>query len=125
MLTALPSTEELEIVIKSFKKGKAPGSHGFPVEFYQVSWPIIKWDILKANHRFFQPGYLSMQINHTLLTTSLPTCVNGYRPVSLFNVFYKIISKLLATKLKLVISKCIEGNQSAFLPGSRIGDSLF
>ena len=40
--------EELEMVVFSMKKGKAPGPHGFSIEFFQEFWEIIKFDLLEV-----------------------------------------------------------------------------
>jgi hypothetical protein len=38
--------EELEGIVFQIKRGKAPGPDGFPIEFFQEFWEIIKWDLL-------------------------------------------------------------------------------
>ena len=37
---------ELEKIVFNMKKGKAPGPDGFPIEFFQVFWEVIKYDLL-------------------------------------------------------------------------------
>ena len=40
--------EELEKVVFGMKKGKAPGPDGFPIEFFQEFWEIVKFDLLEV-----------------------------------------------------------------------------
>lgn len=50
--------------------------------------------------------------------------MEDYRPIALFNLFYKIITNLLSIRLKPVLSSIISENQSAFIPGRAISDNV-
>jgi hypothetical protein len=76
---------------------------------------------------FFQNNHLLREQNHTFITL-IPkrlgaSSVQHYRPISLCNIIYKIISKLLANRLKPLLSKFISPFQTGFVLGRHIQDN--
>ncbi|XP_020266328.1 uncharacterized protein LOC109841800 [Asparagus officinalis] len=118
--------KEIRNALFQMNADKAPGPDGFNAYFYQQNWDIIKDDVVLAVQNFFSSGSLLKQINHTFLTlvpkSKEATSIQDYRPISCCNVIYKIITKILANRLKLVIGELISKNQHAFLQGRHIGE---
>ena len=52
-----------------------------------------------------------------------PSSFNNYRPISLCNVIYKIISKLLVIRIRPILPRFISPSQSAFIPGRWIAEN--
>ncbi|XP_071920779.1 uncharacterized protein [Coffea arabica] len=113
--------DELEIkqAIFSMFPNKAPGVDGMSPCFFQTYWSIIKDDIVNAITSFFHTGNLLKSINETIIflipKVDNPVMLTNFRPISLSNVLYKTISKLLANRLKKVLKHCISPSQSAFV----------
>jgi hypothetical protein len=87
----------------------------------------VNQEVVEAVKNFFQSGRLLKQLNHTFIAL-IPkvegaVSVNQFRPISLCNVIYKLISKILASRLKTMLPKFISPWQGAFVPGRLIQDN--
>ncbi|KAK1300198.1 hypothetical protein QJS10_CPB13g01119 [Acorus calamus] len=95
--------EEVKQAVFGLKSLSAPGPDGFPARFYQLFWPLVQHDLFRAVKHFFEHGHLLKQISHSYISlipksASVDT-LDGYRPISLCNTLYKVITKILATRL--------------------------
>jgi hypothetical protein len=123
-----PFTEE-EIGNALFQIGplKAPGPDGFPARFFQRNWGIIKEDVVSAVRRFFVEGRMPEGVNDTAIVlipmVPYPENLKDYRPISLCNVMYKVVSKCLVNRLRPILDGIISESQSAFIPGRMITDN--
>lgn len=100
---------------------KAPGPYGFPPGFFQSQWSIVKDDVIKMVQSFFISGKLLKKMNKTNLCLipkkKLPHTPGDYKPIALCNSTYKLITKLMATRLKVHLDKIISPMQAAYVPG--------
>ena len=114
--------------LKQIAPLKAPGPDGMPPLFYQNFWELVRGDVIHDVLFFLNSGKLPMPLNHTSITlipkTKNPEKVTEYKPISLYNVLYKISSKVLANKLKRVLPQIISKHQSAFIKGRLITDNI-
>lgn len=127
-LDRLPCDAEIWDAIKGIGGSKVPGPDGFTATFYQKYWSIVRPDVTGMIRHFFINGYLLQQINHTSIAlipkVNSPEQISQYRPISLCKVYYKIISKILIARLKLVMPKLVSHNQNAFVPNRHIQDNI-
>ncbi|XP_074315728.1 uncharacterized protein LOC141651938 [Silene latifolia] len=114
-------------VVRSMDGSKSPGPDGITPRFYQVFWPQIGHLVSAAILHFLNSGVMLKEWNqtHIILIPKVehPELVTQYRPISLCNVIYRIASKCLANRLKLVIPSIISDSQQAFVPGRLMTDS--
>ncbi|XP_051212082.1 uncharacterized protein [Lolium perenne] len=106
---------------------KAPGPDGLPGRFFQRNWAIMKQEVIGAVKDFFRSGKMAEGVNDTVIVLipkgPNPESLADYRPISLCNVVYKIISKCLVNRLRPILDSIISETQSAFVPGRLITDN--
>ena len=107
---------------------KAPGPDGMPAIFYKRFWEVIGDHVKIEVLNVLNGGPLPADWNNTTVVlipkVKNPKCIKDLRPISLCNVIYKIVSKVLTSRLKVFIGNIISQNQSAFIPGRLISDNV-
>ncbi|XP_056864246.1 uncharacterized protein LOC130511334 [Raphanus sativus] len=128
-LLKVPQDEEIREATFAINPEKAPGPDGMTSLFYQRFWATVGKDVCAMVREFFITGELDERINATNIClipkTERPAKMSEFRPISLCNVGYKIISKILSTRLKRILPKIISETQSAFVSGRLITDNIF
>lgn len=103
---------------------KAPSPDGLSAGFFHGCWDQIKDFVFSLIKKFFNNRTSLRLINHTNIALipkiDNPETVSNYRPISLCNVSYKIITKIIIKHLKPLLDLCITQNQGAFVPGRTI-----
>ncbi|MCI16088.1 RNA-directed DNA polymerase (Reverse transcriptase), partial [Trifolium medium] len=120
--------QEVHDAVFSMNKDGAPGPDGFGAVFYQTFWDIIANDVYKAVLQFFSTGWIlpNYNSNNVVLIPKSPDAdaINHFRPIALANFKFKIISKILASRLARVAPTIISSNQRGFIPGRQISDCI-
>jgi hypothetical protein len=115
-------------VVKGMAGDKAPGPDSFSMAFFQVCWGTLKKDVLAVFTDFHEYRSFVRSINATFLCLipKKPGAVEckDFRPISLVTGVYKIIAKVLANRLKVVLEKVVLDSQNAFVGGRQILDSV-
>lgn len=116
---------EVEEVLKSMAKNKTLGKDGLPVEWYVRFWPILKTHLLEVLKLCIETGHTSSSMKEGVITLIFKNGerreVKNWRPITLLNVNYKLMAKLLANRLGLVASVLLGEGQ---VPGRRIMNIL-
>jgi hypothetical protein len=122
------SSEELVVVMSSFQKEKSLGSDGWPIEFFIDLYDVVGLDLLRMVEEVQQYGRISRALNSTFLAlipkVNKSDSFEGFRPISLCNCAFKIISKILAMRIKPLLSKYITPEQFGFLEGRLIHEAI-
>jgi hypothetical protein len=128
ILQAFYLGEEVWKALDSIGDLKALGVNGIPAIFYKRFWGLIgervKLKVLKVlNGGEMPPGWNDIIIV-LIQKTDKPERLKDLRPISLCIVLYKLISKVVANRLKVVLPDVISPSQSAFVPGHLITDNV-
>ena len=119
---------ELTEALNGMKKGKTPGSNGFPVEFFKKFWLELGPFLLRAFIATFEQNQQLRSHREGIIKLipkqgKSPHDLKGWRPITLLNVDYKIVSTAIANRLKSVIDEIISPCQTAYISGRYIGEN--
>lgn len=122
------SDEDVRKTIFDMGALKAPGIDELPAGFYQKPWEIVKAGVTNFVISTFK-GHINIAgINETLLVlipeVATPESVNHFRPISLCSVIYKVITKIIASQIKIIMPILVGPNQSSFIPKRQINDNI-
>lgn len=96
---------------------------------FKSAWSVIGGDVTKAIQYFFDSAHMPRIVNSAAITLvpkqDDPTKILQFRPISCCNVLYKCCAKMIAHRMKHVMPLLVSKNQSAFIPGRRIGDKSY
>ncbi|KAL5574665.1 hypothetical protein UlMin_016364 [Ulmus minor] len=108
---------------------KAPGPDGMTSLFYKSYWQTVGGDVIALVQEFFRSNRLLPELNYSNIflipKTDKPTSMNHYKPISVCNLVYKVIAKLLADRIKPLLHDLICPTQGAFVSGRSIHDNSF
>nr|GFA23519.1 RNA-directed DNA polymerase, eukaryota, reverse transcriptase zinc-binding domain protein [Tanacetum cinerariifolium] len=108
---------------------KSPGPDGFTFGFYRWYWDIIENDVVDVVTCFFHQGFFSKGGNSSFVTLILKTLnanmVKDFRLISLIGSMYKIIAKILANRLVVMLGDLVNEVQYVFVADRQILDGPF
>ncbi|XP_078151441.1 uncharacterized protein LOC144546765 [Carex rostrata] len=127
-LLMFPTALEIKNAMMSLGPDKAPGPDGFNARIIQANWDLFGPSIIEQVNLFFRSNTMPRQIARSNLVL-VPKCENptkltDFRPISVCNVLYKLISKILAARVRPFIARCVSPSQSAFVPGREISENV-
>ena len=121
--------EECTNALKDFDNNKTPGTDGLPAEFYRFFWPDICHDLLTSYNFASQHGMLSISQRRGIISlipkkSKDKTILENLRPISLLNVDYKILTKVVAKRIEKVLPTLINPDQTGYVKGRYIGENV-
>ena len=121
--------EEMGLALKQMSNGKCPGIDGLSVDFYKFFYKQIS-DIL---YEALVAGIEREQLHRSALTGVINLIPKGnshtrklksLRPITLLNVDYKVLEKILANRIKSVLEYIINMDQKGFMVNCRISVNI-
>ena len=116
--------------LKGFQNNRSPGEDGFTKEFYEAFFDLLGNALLESFNAGFENGTLSVSQRRGIISL-IPkdennlTTLSNWRPITLLNVDYKIIAKVIARRIESVLPKLIHSDQTGFIKGRRfIGQNV-
>lgn len=126
-LLASYTREEVFQALKMMNPSKAPSPDGLTALFFHKFWHIVGDEVSSICLNILNDGEDISSLNTTVIVlipkTKSAQRITEFRPISLCNVIYKIVSKTVANRLKFVLNEIISQNQSAFVSGRLITDN--
>ena len=128
MLLAECKEAEIKSALNQMHPTKVPRSEGMPPIFYHKYWDVVEPNVINCVLDILNSGRMLRSLNETYIClipkVKCPQKVTDFRPISLCNIIYKIVSKVLANRLKKILPKVISEKQNAFIPERQITDNV-
>ena len=118
---------ELTKALNETKNNKSPGTDGYPIEFYRCFWDKIGFFYLRAINENYLKGSFSTSQSQGLITC-IPKgdknrkLLKNWRPISLLNSSYKLVSSCIANRIKRLLPLIIGPQQKGFIKGRNIAE---
>ena len=122
------SINEIKNSVDALANNKAPGPDGLPAEFYKFFWDDIGHLVAETFFDAFDNGVLSGTQKQGVINL-IPkkdkdlTELSSWRPLSILNTDYKIIAKVLATRLKTCLGEIIDPDQIGYMEKRFCGEN--
>ncbi|XP_031091113.1 uncharacterized protein LOC115996111 [Ipomoea triloba] len=122
------TTEEVKSAMFEMAPFKAPGPDGFHADFFQKAWAIVGNHLTTYTRDFLNTGIIPEGLNDRLVAL-IPKIkhldkLSHFRPISLCNVIYKLITKILTNRIKGIVREAIGPEQSSFVLKRQITDNI-
>ncbi|XP_031120447.1 uncharacterized protein LOC116023586 [Ipomoea triloba] len=122
------SLDEVRKAIMGMKNFESPGPDGIPALFYQHFWNEVGMALTNMVNQALATGTVNRSLLHAYMTLipkkETPESAADFRPITLLNVAFKVISKVLVNRMRPIMCNLIGPHQNSFLPGRSTQDNI-
>jgi hypothetical protein len=123
------TSDEIIEALTAMSKNKSPGSDGLTTEFYCTFYDSLRNILPKIFNAAYDEGVLSRSMKSGVISLIYKKkgdrrCIRNYRPISLLQVDYKILARIMANRFKKVLPKIVSENQTCCIVGRDISNSI-
>ena len=117
--------KECQDILGTFKREKSPGDYGFTLQFYNCLFDLLERDLVDSFNSAYNASEMSISQRRGVINlvpkedADLESLYN-WRPITLLNLDYKIVSKIIARRIEKVLPLLICSDQSGFVKGRYI-----
>lgn len=126
-LTVL-SEPEVKVALFQIVPNKAPRLDGLSVAFFQRNWNVISKEVFNFEKQVFETRSFPRGMNKMLISfipkQDYPEKISHFRPVALCNVVVKLITKIIANRIKPLMTKLVREDRVSFIPGRQGIDNM-
>ena len=120
---------ELFNALKAMKKNTSPGTDGITVNFYLTFWPLLGEMVFNSLMDAQRTGKMSISQRRGLIWLIPKEGKNmlniaNWRPITLLNVDFKILTKALALRLGQILPDLLHNDQKGFVRGRYSGENI-
>ena len=123
------TADECKKAIDSMPNNKSPGTDGLTAEFYKYFWEDIKKLVMESFNCAFSKGVLSIEQRRGIISL-IPKkdkdsrFLKNWRPITLLNTDYKVLTKVLSSRLQHALKEIIFPDQTGYIKGRYIGENI-
>jgi len=122
------TAEELKIALFKGDSKKYPGKDGIGLEFFEVLWEDIAGDFRTLFIWMLRDRQLSerqKQVAMVYIPKNVrPNTPEDYRPITLLNTNYKILARLIDSRVRPILAELLHSSQYSGVPGNTIFDAV-
>nr|XP_026429227.1 uncharacterized protein LOC113325233 [Papaver somniferum] len=128
ILDDVPTNIETKNVVFGMDANSSPGPDGFPGSFFKFAWEIVGEDMIKVIQYCWRCRFIPKGLNSNFLFL-LPKVkgakrVDQFRPIGLANFSFKVITRIITTRLSRVVNQLVSSQQGAFIKGKTIHEKI-